>query len=735
MRQSLLFVPFCLCAALAAAQAPLHFTPVLHQYTTAQGLPSNEVFAIEQDRQGYMWFGTNNGVCRFNGYTFERFPDTLQSNYTSVLSMNMMEDSCGRMWWADFQGRVFYHENGRIIPWAHNDTLAKLKGKFDFIESLVVEGCGEQVWLNLRFFGIFHARADGSWEMMPIPGHTTLLYHEIKGRHMEVHTSEGDRRHLAVYFQPYQVQSPNLYEGGEDWNGEFLAVLPIGNERHLVAFVSPDPNLFLFHRGILQKKIAYDLKATCAHTGPDGSLLLAHINRGGVRRYRSLAELEAGKPELTFLEGLSVNKIVRDREGAYWFSTQEQGVFYSPGLETAVVRGLPGIEEEAVIGVVAARDGILYAGTRSGRVFELDIRRMRGRDISPGNVYYLNTLYYDPETQLMIAAGTRSAFFRQGCWFSDVFQLDNQIRAPLGGYRYVKVVGRDMWWSVSPSLFLLDIGKRREIYNYYHYNNHALEHRRPILRFFSIGLSADGVVYAGTRSGLWAINNDSLVRPEPMHPSFLHLVEDIVLMPDSSLALAIRGYGVAFWKPGSGAPPRIIGYEQGLAFNRIPRLYLEPGGALWACTELGASRISPDRHSIENYTLQTGLPSNHVHQVAFSGGYYWFATAAGLARIQSRMAQAQMTPPIIEFLTVNGKRYPPNGVELPHDSTNISIEWTALHYRSMGRISYRYRLGSGSRNEVWAQSMQRSVNFSGLLPGEYTFEVQAQNEGGEWSKS
>jgi ligand-binding sensor domain-containing protein len=141
-------------------------------------LPSNEVFAIEQDRQGYMWFGTNHGVCRFNGYTFEQFPDTMQANFTAVMSMAMMEDSCGRMWWADFQGRVFYHENGRIVPWQLNDSLAALRPRFDRINSLILTGCGEEMWMDLTYLGILHARADRSIEVMTMPKPVTHHYFE-----------------------------------------------------------------------------------------------------------------------------------------------------------------------------------------------------------------------------------------------------------------------------------------------------------------------------------------------------------------------------------------------------------------------------------------------------------------------------------------------------------------------------------------------------------------------------
>ncbi len=731
-RLCLLILFYFFAALAAAAQAPLRFTPVLHQYTTAQGLPSNEVFAIEQDRQGYLWFGTNNGVCRYNGYTFERFPDTLQTNYASVLTENLMEDACGRMWWADFRGRLFYHENGRIVPWAHNDTLAKIREKFDFIQSLVLEGCGEHIWLSLRFFGLFHARADGRWEVLPAAEGADFHCYEIGGRFMaargRILLLEKDPKRQPIFFQSYQTYSGKLYANG---NEDYPAiVLPAGQDQHLAVAHTNGGRLYLFSHGILQKHTPYDLEINTLDIAPDGSLLLGHIRGGGVRRYRSLDNLLAGKPELAFLEGLSVNKIFKDREGGYWFCTQEQGVFYSPGLENAVVHGLPGMREQVATGVVASADGLLYMGTRNGKVFKLDTRRLLGWDISPGNTNYLNTLYFDPEMPMLIAAGNNSAFYRQGQWRKEFFNPYYGVKASSSGYRYAKTRNPQEWWQANPfSLLLTDLKAQRHRYDYVMHENISGLH------FFSIGLAADGTPYVSTQQGLWAFRNGDLERPSPMHPVLLQPAEDMLLLPDSTLALATRGSGVVFWKPGSAAPPRIIGGEQGLVFNRVSRLYLEPGGALWACTELGASRISPDRRSVENYTVQTGLPSSLVHQVALSDGYYWLATSAGLVRIQARPASAPMPRPVIEHLIVNGVDYPLQSATLPHDSANIRIEWAALRFRSMGQIPYRYRLRSGSGGGVWTQGMQHSVSFSDLPPGAYTFEVQAQDEDGRWSET
>lgn len=85
MKIALLFILPLLATALPAQQ-PLRFAPAFRHYSTDQGLPDNWVYGIYQDKTGYIWVSTNHGVCRFNGYDFEQFPDTAYANLTAVMT-------------------------------------------------------------------------------------------------------------------------------------------------------------------------------------------------------------------------------------------------------------------------------------------------------------------------------------------------------------------------------------------------------------------------------------------------------------------------------------------------------------------------------------------------------------------------------------------------------------------------------------------------------------------------
>jgi hypothetical protein len=114
------------------------------------------------------------------------------------------------MWWVDFQGRVFYHENRRIVSWAHNDTLAKLRSQFHSISYLWWAAAAKDLWMSLRGLGIFHARPDGTWEILPRPEGTTDHYWERGERFIHANSSSisGLPINARIFFEPIWKAKP-----------------------------------------------------------------------------------------------------------------------------------------------------------------------------------------------------------------------------------------------------------------------------------------------------------------------------------------------------------------------------------------------------------------------------------------------------------------------------------------------------------------------------------------------
>ena len=148
---------------------------IYRSYTVEDGLPSSEVYYSFQDSKGYMWFATDAGVSRFNGYEFENF--TTKNGLTDNTVFKITEDSKGRIWFAPFNGKVCYYANDTIIEpsFIKENSL----GSLNYIESFYVDSLGN-AWIGSLYSGIFRISKEGKKQMINLPKGQALRTEVIK---------------------------------------------------------------------------------------------------------------------------------------------------------------------------------------------------------------------------------------------------------------------------------------------------------------------------------------------------------------------------------------------------------------------------------------------------------------------------------------------------------------------------------------------------------------------------
>ena len=143
----LLCVPACL-----RAQDPVY----LH-YTIDEGLPSNEVYDSFEDSLGYIWFATDHGISRFDGYSFRNYSTSDGLVHNTVFGFHT--DQQGRMWMRTFNSMLCFMENGTIYPYKHNDALKTFLGR-DFIQQFALDKSGNLWFVSIRkMMGLFRQDA------------------------------------------------------------------------------------------------------------------------------------------------------------------------------------------------------------------------------------------------------------------------------------------------------------------------------------------------------------------------------------------------------------------------------------------------------------------------------------------------------------------------------------------------------------------------------------------------
>ena len=142
----LLMMAFMLMSLSLAAQFP---QPVLRQFTTLDGLPSSQIYQVIEDKKGYLWFATDHGVARYNGYEFKVFSSAEGLSDNTVFKLFI--DSKEKMWMQTFSGQLFFIENDLVKPFAFNALAKKIVGNSIplgfFVDSL------ENVYFSCNYNG------------------------------------------------------------------------------------------------------------------------------------------------------------------------------------------------------------------------------------------------------------------------------------------------------------------------------------------------------------------------------------------------------------------------------------------------------------------------------------------------------------------------------------------------------------------------------------------------------
>lgn len=729
------YFTFLLFPTVLCAQYPLSITPVLHNFSVDQGLPNNWIYDIVQDKKGFIWIATNSGVCRFNGYEFEQFSDTLNCNYTPVLGRCMAEDDIGRMWFVDFRHRLFYVENNRIIPSKYNQRLEGLRPETHYYQGLIIKGRGEEIWMGGLGKALLHLVEQKDTIYSNRPDHA--LINIIENNYGWSHFVGVDQIIKDVYNRKIDLISFN----GHPLN---VAQLPINTGNFSLFSVNRLDNGFYILTvgtdlyGIKNGKLVWNKlnafkKAVIWVTmDAEGRVFTGHHYGGGLAIYHSLDDLRAGRSSLSLLPGLTVSCIMQDREGGYWIGTQERGVFYCPSFDNGLLTGIPGMDQAVVKGVTWDAKSTLYAGYFNGKVYAINLNNWSARDISWPKTNLIHRLSYDIRSHTLVLAGNDNNLYRAGQWIAGhiFFPLLKQY-SPWKGRKVIPARQPGRWLSASSlGLFYVNIENRQLEKSTVDYPKKANSHL-----FYSICEDQSGRIWAADRHGLSEWREKEVKRIGTAYPALQESISDIALLPDNSLVLSPVGHGVVFWKP--GRDPLEINSRQGLLSDEVTGLYLGKSNAIWACTNSGVNKLISDGlggFRIVSYSTGQGLPSNNINAVCETGDTVWFATGKGLFRMVKQLGTIVILPPYITTVLVENKPYIPEyKLSLPHDSSTISLEFVSLFFRSRGKIVYQYRLLESSGDTIWRQSTERQINYPNLSPGKYRFEVRARIENGLWS--
>ncbi len=699
--------------------------------TDNSDIPQNSVLCLLQTRDGYLWAGTYEGLCRFDGRHFTVFDKSNTPEIQNNGMLVMAEAPDGALWIGTPNG-LLCRRDGTFRNYTTADGLAS-----DSILSLCFDRrgilwIGTTLGLSRYQDGIFSdISAQAGMEL----GYASTLAAGLDGR-LWVGTNKGLFSYANGRFTP--IALPGGKAGNTVWSlcaasdgtlwigtvGDALIAYRLGKLRSYGAATGLSGNRI---------RVIYEDKQGTLWVGTDN---------GGLNR------LEDGTfsylQQRHGLSNESVRALCEDHEGSLWVGTFGGGLNRLKDDRYIFYNTRHGLPVDMTRAVMQDRDGDFWIGTIGGGL----VRFHAGRFQVFGSRESLASLRV-----WSLAQGNDGAI-----WFGTYGSGLNRLQD-----------GRIKTWSTRNGMandIVRAVLAARDGSIWVGTNGGGIDILRPDGRIvnysrrngldddfiYAIAEDRDGTVWAGSYNGhLYRFLDGRITTFHPHAGASHNAIWAIHPDEDGAIWIATNSGGLVRLKNGQF---RTIDTRNGL-YNDVAFQILEDDhGFFWMNSNRGVYRVSkkelndfadgllPRIHSL-SFSISEGVrgvESTGPAQPAgckSRDGKLWFPTIKGLVVVDPDYGKRneQAPPVLIERMTVNGMDA---GMKAPlaigPGRKKIEFYFTALSYLVPEKNRYKTMLRGFDRD--WsAETGQRQVTYTNLPPGRYTFRVIACNNDGQWNKN
>jgi len=765
--------------------------------TLADGLSQNSVFCILQDSKGFLWFGTQDGLNKYDGYSFTVYkwepgnPDSISHNQISCLA----EDPEGNIWIGTRNGGLNRMETdtGRITRYIFStnpDHLSPDSLMSANVRSLAV-GPDKELWVGttvglscLKNGRFTHLR---SVDPKGLDAEFVVCVYIDRVGVLWVGTSNGLRKFnrntgtfTAYRFDahnPRGLNSPRVNVIYEDRVGMFW----IGTISGGLSLMDRNDGTFQHYTHHPQKENSISSNDVVKIIEDRAGVLWVGTFRDGLNRFDKRSETFIRyKHNPSVPHSLSddfTTALYEDRSRVLWVGTPGKGLnkfnredrFNHHASAPDNDRSISG---SFVYSLFEDHLGYLWVGYRDRGVDQLD---RAGRTIKnympvPGNPDslgsdYIRCMVEDRNNHLWLGSGGSGVdrFNRESGTFTH-FKNNPQQPTGLSG-NFINTLYLDQAGVLWIGTFNGGLERfHHETGTFTHYtNNHdddqSINSNNISVIFQSpsepgklwLGTSDSGInhfdIQQGTSVRYSADENDETAL------SF-NSIHAILESRDRTLWVATYGGGLNKVLRNFGSTLQFKRYTEknGLSNNSVYGLLEDDDGNIWCSTNKGLSRLNPGTEEFRNYSAADGLQSNEFNSGAFhksKNGEMFFGGINGFnAFFPQRIKDNPHVPPVVltDFKLRNktmdiGPESPlirkisyTEKIRLTHKQNNFSLQFAALDYTIPNKHQYAYRMEGFEDQWTYVGSQQRNAVYTNIPPGTYRFRVKGSNNDGVWNQ-
>lgn len=749
-----------------------------------QGLSQSTVRVIFQDSMGFLWFGTEDGLNRYDGYAFKTFkpdpdnPDSLSDRWIT----SIVEDREGYLWIGTRQGGLNrYDPRAEKFTVFRNDKGDQSSIGDDHINVLYLDR-GDNLWVGTeQGFDVLDRRSGGFTRYSYSPftpdsltgKSVTAIHQDSRGRYW-IGTSSGGLNRFdpqSKTFTPYQNNPEDVNSISNDHVTVILdagdSTLWVGTWYGLNRF---DPDRGQFKRYIRSENDPQSLagnRVNALQIDSTGNLWIGTSN--GLDRLS-----KAGGRFIHYLNDPSYNKslsnnyllsIHEDRGGVLWFGTYGGGVNKYDRLRDnfAYYRHNPenpnSLSGNFVFPIHVDSEGYAWIGTfgtglnrltwSTGQVIRYQHSEARPSSIT-SNILY--SIHEDQDGMLWIGtANGLDRFDRRTSRFVH-YQRDPEDPASLSANTVFEVFvdsSNNLWVGTIAGLDLLE----RETGTFKHYTPKVGDPE-------SLSGSSVEVIYEDRDGYLWVgTSENGLNRFDPETEKFTQFHYDstdksslsnesiLSIYQDTNgrLWIGTSGGGLNLFNPQTESFSYFL-EKDGLPNGVVYGILEDALGYLWLSTNFGISRFDPETRTFHNFDADDGLQSNEFNLGAFAkgrDGELYFGGVNGLTIFHplsifenpylpqvTLTALTQDNQPVTAALSIETTKQ----VVLKWPQNSLEFEFAALSYNQPGKNQYAYFLEGFDPNWHYIGT-KRDGRYTNLPGGDYTLFLKAANSNGVWNET
>jgi len=754
----------------------LHFDTYGTEYVKIQrGLSQNSVMCMIEDRNGFLWIGTWDGLNRFDGYDFTIYKPGVSTNISNISNETvnaLFEDEDGQIWVGTDEGLNMFNPSEMIFEVFIQKTFAGTSyGENRIYE--IAEGVRGKIWVGTANGLYVFCKQTKEFEFIPFP----------KDRLMKK--------------QPMITSIFRSYDKKKMYVGSSIGLYEFDINTYIFREI---PNLEIESRS-KSINVVFEDSHKNLWVGTELGLFLRKNKTQEFLKIHSLnSELESNH----------VLSIMEDIEGNIWIGTMGGGVvLYVSKNEKFEVFGNPdqlygGMTNNYVYSLLQTRNGSIWVGTWRGlNKFTPDQFRFNHISFGQGPFFLNSNMVWSflEIDKSYVWVGTENGINVYGLLHNKIYQISKNSGHPLklmsDKIRAMYKDSNNRYWIGTFDAGLVCFNPATGQNEYYYPEHKSDKYRLSGASVWGIAEDKnDKSVWIATSGGVSRIFEDGSMKnyfSDPADPTTLSQSEIFGLFIDSKntvwfasfsgvdiydretdgfikfnnvvsesnrlktnrilsvfedskgfMWFATMGEGVAKFDPITGTMIHLTDRE-GLSHNTVYNIVEDFDGNLWVTTNQGVSKINPENFNIWNFDVRDGVQGHEFNlgaAIILSSGEVMFGGMNGFNIFNPSLLQENLYNPnifITKFSVYNDKRSDlllnNSQIELEWWENYFSFEFAALDFANPKKINYAYTLEGFDNEWSYVASDKRYADYTNIPPGKYNFRVKGTNSDGLWSSN